>query len=191
MFGSGNAALSITYALLRSPSDRLEFYLSVVPPLAWLPDHARTQVAGGQVSEAGLVQHLQRVGPAQGEVVPTGGTGNALEQVRVQPGDHRLVVLIGHVGAVTLVIPHADALALRGADSDRENAQAGASGLGGGILGAAFQVLAIRQEHHDLVRVLAFLEGAQRGIDGLADVGATLRDDAGLECVERTRCRRA
>jgi hypothetical protein len=49
VFASANAALSVTYALPLPPSDRLDVYMTVAPPLAWLPDSTtrRGLVRGG------------------------------------------------------------------------------------------------------------------------------------------------
>jgi hypothetical protein len=59
VFASGNAALSVSYALPVSPSDRLDVYMTLAPPLAWLPDStARRGLVRGSYAYAAATRGL-------------------------------------------------------------------------------------------------------------------------------------
>lgn len=78
----------------------------------------------------------------------------------------------------------AEEFAVGAADAEGEDADAFLLGALGGLDGVVFLVFAVGDEDDDFVVVAFFFEGFQARVDGVAEGGAALRDDADVEGVD-------
>ena len=95
-------------------------------------------------------------------------------------GLHHVALLVANIIAAALRILDTQQLALRGADANREDAQAGLGRLFCGFQRAGIMIFPIGEKHQHLI-VVAFLESRQGRLNCFSDGRATLGDDIDVE----------
>jgi hypothetical protein len=148
------------------------------------PDEAGGDVGARQGREALFPECFHGACSAEGKIESIALGGNLAEEGFVEPGLDGVALGILEEFGRAIFVDGAEHFALRSADADGVDLQAGVRGLARGLDGAVIVVFAVGEQDEDLVVGGVLFEGSQGGGNGFRQGGAAERNDADSEGVE-------
>ena len=130
-----------------------------------------------------LVDRLGRILP-KGLVKPSRLLGDLGQPGGIQLRGDGLAALVAHEVVATILVADRDERPACGAESDREDPDAGRGGLLRRLDAACLEILTIGHQYQRAVHSLPLAESGHRHADGGGNVRSTLRDRVGVEILE-------